>query len=440
MVALAAVIGVAGSAQAQQGRQMNFIRDAEIEHIIRTFSRPIFDAAGIDADSVTFALVRDRTINAFVAGGMNIFLYTGLLQEADSPEQLIGVIAHETGHIAGGHLVRGEEAMENASIESILAMIVGVGAAVASGNAGAGMATVLGGQEMAKRGFLAFSRAQEGTADQAALTFLERAHYPATGMLSFFEVLASKEGQPLDSQVGYLRTHPLTTERIDAVRAYLEHQPPGVRALPPAFADQFKRLKAKLMGFVNPELALRRYPASDSGIPARYARAIAYYQKGDLKSALPMIDQLIAQEPANPFFYELKGQVLLENSQIADSIPPYRKSVALLPGSGLLQSSLSQALLESNDPRLTDEALGHLRLAMAQESHSPFVWRLYGTAWDRKHNPGMVAYAMAEEALTRNDKAMARSQAERAEKLLPRGSPAWLRTQDIRAVVGEGRR
>ncbi|MEI8393729.1 MAG: M48 family metalloprotease [Rhodospirillaceae bacterium] len=435
LVVLALLLVPAGPASAQRAEKLDFIRDAEIEHIIRGYARPIFQAAGIEPDSVEIVLIKDSTVNAFVAGGMNMFFHTGLLIECDNPEQLIGVIAHETGHIAGGHLIRGREAMEAASAEAILAMLLGVGAAVASGQAGAGAAIITGGQGMAMRNLLAFSRAQEASADAAGMTFLERAHISPRGMHDFLEKLAGQEYLPPDRQVAYTRTHPVTHDRIDSVQHYLESSPWKDAKLPAADNESFARLKGKLIGFVKPALALRRYSPTDTSIAARYALAIAYYQQGDLKTALPMIDELIAREPNNPYFYELKGQVLMEYQRLPESLPPYRRSVALAPESGLLRGALAQALIETNDPKNLEEALKNLQFATRQEKSSSHLWRLVATAWGRKNKDAMVAYAMAEEALARGDRAMARHQAERAEKMLPAGSPEWLRAQDIRGVV-----
>jgi len=418
-----------------RGHQPEFIRDAEIEHIIRTLAGPIFAAAGIDGEAVEFALIKDSTINAFVAGGMNMFLYTGLLMECDNAEQLIGVMAHESGHIAGGHLIRGREAMEQASAEAILAMILGVGAAIASGQGNAAGAIITGGQGMAERNLLAFSRAQEASADAAGMRFLDAAHISTQGFHDFLEKLAGQELLPPDRQAAYTRTHPLTRDRIDAVADHLRDSPWKNSHPSAAFNDLFARLKAKLIGFIKPTLALRRYGPEDTGIPARYARAVAFYQQGDLKTALPLIDGLIAQEPKNAYFYELKGQVLMENRRIPDSLPPYRRSVELAPESGLLRGALAQALLETGNPQYLDEAIKQLQFATRQEKDSAFLWRLVATAWGRKNNDGMVSYALAEEALARGDRAMARHQAERAEKMLPAGSPGWLRAQDIRGVV-----
>lgn len=433
-------LGLSPAAAQQQRREpLQFIRDAEAESIIRGFARPMFEAAAIDADSVEILLIKDNSLNAFVAGGMKLFLHTGLLMEADDASQLIGVIAHETGHIAGGHLIRGRDAMENASAEALLAMLLGVGAAIASGQPGAGAAIITGGTEMARRSMLAFSRAQESSADAAALSYLERAGLSARGLKVFLEKLAGQELLPPDRQAAYTRTHPLTRERIDTIEAHLQRSRNTSAGIPSEINVQFLRLKAKLIGFINPSLALRRYPAEDDLIAARYGRAVALYQLGDLKAALPAIDALIAREPRNPYFYELKGQVLLENRRIADWLVPYRRSIELLPASGLLRAALAQALLETNNPAHLEEALKHLEVARQQEHGSPFVWRLFATAWGRKGQDGLVAYALAEEALARGDRAMARHQSERAERMLPAGSPGWLRAQDIRGVVGERR-
>ena len=436
LLALVLTLGFTAGAGAQsRGQKLDFIRDAEIEHIIRGYARPIFKAAGIDPEAVEIILVKDDVVNAFVAGGQNLFIHTGLLMECDNPEQLVGVIAHESGHIAGGHLFRGRDAMEEASAEAMVAMVLGIGAAVLSGQGAAAGAIGMGGSDIAMRGYLAFSRTQEASADQAGLAFLDRIHLSSQGFYDFLQKLSGQELLPDSHKASYTRTHPLTRERIDAVSDHLQNSPWKNAHLPASDTDSFARLKAKLIGFMRPAVALRRYPADNASLPARYARAIAYYQQGDVRNALPMIDALIAQEPRNPFFHELKGQVLMENQRLAESLVPYRKSVELLPSSGLLRGSLAQALIESNIPAYTDEALKHLEFATRQEKDAPMLWRLVATAWGRKHNDGMVAYALAEEALARGDRAAARFHSEHAQQLLPRGSPGWLRAEDIHAVA-----
>ncbi|WP_236024814.1 M48 family metalloprotease [Arenibaculum pallidiluteum] len=437
MAAVFLVMGAIAPAEAQQQRQLQFIRDAEIEHTIRVYAQPLFEAAAIDPDSVEIAIVKDQTLNAFVAGGMNLFLHTGLLLEAEDPGELIGVIAHEIGHIAGGHLVRSREAMEGASAQAILAMLLGVGAALASGESGAGAAVMTGGTEMARRSLLAFSRSQESAADQAGLSYLEQAGFSARGLEKFLEKLASQELLPAGQQSEFVQTHPLTRTRIDAVKAAVARSRVSEKPYPRQFQDMHERMRAKLVGFINPVLALQRYSADDPGIPARYARAIALYQRGDLKTALPIIDGLIKEEPQNPFFQELKGQVLLENGRVRESLAPYRRSVELLPESALLRSALAHALIETNDDSLLEEAVRNLNEAAIKERRSPFTWRMLATAYGRRGNEGMLAYAMAEEAIARGDRPKARFHAERAEKLLPAGSPGWIRAQDIRTAAAK---
>ena len=432
--ALALVVVSAAPAEAQQ-RRLQFIRDAEIEHIIRTYAGPIFEASGINGDSVEIALVKDSSLNAFVAGGMNLFIHTGLLQESENPDELIGVIAHEIGHIAGGHLIRSQEAMEGASAQAILSALLGIGAALATGEAGAGAAILGGGQEMARRSYLAYSRAQESTADQAALGYMDQAGVSARGLLNFLEKLAGQDLRPTDRQDAFVRTHPLTQDRIESVRYHVEHSRVSDRKAPAEFVEMHARMKAKLMGFIQPQIALHRYRDSDTEVAPRYGRAIALYQRGDIRQALPLIDQLIKEEPDNPFFHELKGQVLLENSRVAESIAPYRKAVELLPDSALLRSSLAHALVETNDDSLLDEALKHLKAAAAKEPRTPFTWRLIATVYGRENQQGMLSYALAEEAMARGDRAVARFHAEKAENQLPAGSPGWIRAQDIRTAT-----
>ncbi|UEM05118.1 M48 family metalloprotease [Skermanella rosea] len=432
--ALALVVVSAAPAEAQQ-RRLQFIRDAEIEHIIRTYAGPIFEASGINGDSVEIALVKDSSLNAFVAGGMNLFIHTGLLQESENPDELIGVIAHEIGHIAGGHLIRSQEAMEGASAQAILSALLGIGAALATGEAGAGAAILGGGQEMARRSYLAYSRAQESTADQAALGYMDQAGVSARGLLNFLEKLAGQDLRPTDRQDAFVRTHPLTQDRIESVRYHVEHSRVSDRKAPAEYVEMHARMKAKLLGFIQPQIALHRYRDSDTEVAPRYGRAIALYQRGDIRQALPLIDQLIKEEPDNPFFHELKGQVLLENSRVAESIAPYRKAVELLPDSALLRSSLAHALVETNDDSLLDEALKHLKAAASREPRTPFTWRLIATVYGRENQQGMLSYALAEEAMARGDRAVARFHAEKAENQLPAGSPGWIRAQDIRTAT-----
>jgi predicted Zn-dependent protease len=423
------------------GEDVQFIRDAEIENYLHALADPIYRAADLDPHSITIVIVESNVVNAFVAEGMNEFFYTGLLQLADSPEQLAGVMAHETGHIADGHLIRGREEMENASAEAILGMLLAVAAGVAAGSGGAAAGGMSLGQQVAERNFLSFSRSIEASADAAGMKFLDRAGISTRGLLEFFKKLEGQEGLPPSQQIAYVQTHPLTADRIAAVQAHLDASPPALRdaKLPQKFYEMHERMKAKLLGYIQPETALLRYTDKDTRISARYALAIATYRTSQTARALNLINGLIAQEPDNPFFYELKGQILFENSRIQESIPMYKKANDLLPDSSLLRQEYGHALLESRDPADVDVAIQQLLESNRLEDREPLTWHFLSVAWGRKGElmnsteyAAMATYALAEEAAAQGHDKAAGQLAERAMKGLKKGSPYWLRAQDIK--------
>ena len=430
---IAALLAAAPIAPAgAQNKPLGFIRDAEIETTIRAYATPLFTAAGLDPQSVHVYLVNDDTLNAFVAGGMNLFINTGLLMRSENANQLIGVIAHETGHIAGGHLARTQDALEDATAEMILAYVLGLGAAIATGNSGAGAAVIAGGQSIAQRSLLQYSRTQESAADQAALSYLDRTAQSARGMLEFLEVLGDQELLLSNQQDPYLRTHPLSNDRIDTVRNFVAGSRYADAAEPSEFVVAHARMRAKLVGFLRPlGRVLQQYPESDGSLEGRYARAIAYYRAADLKRALPMVDGLISERPDDPFFQELKGQILFENGRAREALPYYEAAVRLQPDAPLLRQGLAQVQLESGDPELNRAALAQLDEVVRIEPHNAAAWRLLSIAYGRDGQLGMTALALAESAGARGNSKEARQQADRALKLLPESSPAWLRAQDI---------
>ena len=409
-----------------------FIRDAEIENTIRAYSAPLFAAAGLNSKDVKILIVQDDTLNAFVFGGMNLFIHTGLLLKSEHAGQLIGVIAHETGHIAGGHLSRMSNRMRSASSAQIIAMILGAAAGIASGSAKAGSAILLGGGELVRQSVFRFSRAQESAADQAALGYLDRTGQSARGMAEFLVVMEKQEQLTGGNQPVYLRTHPITRNRIKHVINYIATSRFSDTPVRREFAEMHRRMIAKLWGFLRPPAkTFNRYKEGDDSVEARYARAIAHYRVPDLAKALPLIDGLIAENPGDPYFQELKGQILFENGRGAEAIGPYDKAVRLLPDSALLRIGLARALLEQADPSLTKRALTHLKQAVRLENENPFAWTQLAIAYGRDRQFGMSALALAEAALARGDKKEARYQAKRAAKQLKRDQAARLRAKDI---------
>lgn len=430
------------------GNEPVFIRDAEIENYLHELAAPIYRAADIDPRSVSILIVQSSVVNAFVAEGMNEFFYNGLLQLADTPEQLAGVIAHETGHIAGGHLIRGKEEMRNASAEAVLGMILAVAAGAASGNGGLAAGGLAGGTQIAERSFLSFSRAQEASADSAGLSFLDKSSTTARGMLEFFQKLAGQELLPTSRQDEYVRTHPLTQDRIDLVQQHLNASPIKDRLLADKFHVMHERMKAKLLGYLQPETALLHTTDNDPRVTARYSRAVALYRTGHPDRGIALIDGLIKQEPTNPFFYELKAQIQFENAHIDDAIVNYKKANDLLPDSALLRQAYGHALLESKSPDTNTQAksVAVIDLAIQQllesnrlEDRTPNTWRFLASAWGRKaeitgdlQNAALASYALAEEAAALGHDKAAGQLADRAMKGLTKGSPYWLRAQDIK--------
>lgn len=412
------------------------IRDTEIEGILKEWAAPLVAAADLPKDSVEIILVQSPDMNAFVAGGANIFIYTGLIAHTDNPGELIGVIAHEMGHIAGGHLIRGRAAMERASYESILGMILGVGVAIASGDGGAAAAIGTGASSIAARRFLAFSRVQESSADQAALTFMDKAKMDPSGLASFLGKLESEELMPANQQSEYIRTHPLTANRIEAVQTRGQSSVFKDTPYPPEWVEQHARMKAKLIGFISPEKVAWQYDDQDKSVPARYARSIAAYRQNDVTGALKEIDILIASEPGNPYFQELKGQMLVDFGRVSEAIPYYRKSVDMLPGAPLLQIALAHALIESGGgDQSLEEAVRQLEQALIKEPRSSRAYRLLGISYGKLGHEGEAKLNLAEEALLQSRFDYAKELAEGAVRSFPEGSREWLRAKDILSHV-----
>ena len=420
-------------APAQQTSRRSFIRDAEVENTIRAYATPLFQAAGLDPDAVRVHLLVDPSLNAFVAGGQNMFFHTGLLIRSESPNQLIGVIAHETGHISGGHLIRIQDAAGNASTEAILGMLAAAAVGIASGRGDAATAVMMGTQESAMRNLMAFSRTQEGSADQAGLSFLDSTKQSAKGFLEFFEILGDQELLVAARQDPYVRTHPLTRDRVANVRDHVARSPYSANPDRPDFIEMHKRMRAKLFAFLeSPVRTYQRYKETDNSLESRYARAIAAYRRPDMDTALPLIDGLLAERPKDPYFWELKGQMLFENGRGAEALEPYRTAVKYLPGSALLRIGLAQVEVEQEDPALLDDAKAQLTKALQSEPDNHSGWRLLSIAYGRQGDEGMAAYAMAEQTLLEGRLTDAAYHAGKAERLLPKSGPIWLRIQDIK--------
>lgn len=431
------------AATAQQGQRLNLIRDAEIESTIRTFTIPIWKAAGLDPNGVEIMLVQDGSLNAFVAGGQRIFINTGLIMRTERPNQLIGVMAHESGHIAGGHLARMHEELRSLSTLQILETLLASGAMAGGalgGGAGGGAAGHGGGtsRPMAPgslMSFLKYTQTQESAADQAAISYLQRTGQSPKGTIEFLRYMQREEKLAINRRDPYLTTHPLTPERIAAFEEAAARSPYKDTPDTPQFLMLHQRMVAKLYGFIAPDAALQRYSEADRSVPARYARAIALYRKGNLGSALLTIDGLLKEFPNDPYFHEVRGQMLYENGRAAESIPSYRKAVQLAPAAAIIKIDLARALLDVNSPDNDREAVRNLEIATQQEADSFELWRLMAAGYSKLNNPGMTSLARAEMAALRGQRSEAQTHAEAASRQLQAGTPAWQRAQDLKAYI-----
>jgi predicted Zn-dependent protease len=442
-VAVAAAGGGPGldsaRAQEQASRGVPVIRDTEIEQLMRDYARPILKAAGLAQQGVKVVVLNDRAFNAFVMDGRHIFINAGALFDAKTPNEIIGVFAHETGHLAGGHLQRLRERLATAQTASIIAMLAGVGAMVAGarsgGNADIGAAAVLAPQMTIQRSLLAYVRTQEDQADHAGVKFLTATGQSARGMLELFKRLGSESLFNSRYVDPYLQTHPMPPERVAALERLAKASPYFDRKDPPELQLRHDMMRAKLSGFLErPDTVARRYPLGDHSLPARYARAISTYRNSDARGAVAQIDGLIQTQPNNPYFYELKGQALLEGGHPAEAIAPLRRAVVLAHGAPLIDIMLGQALIATNNAKLAEEAVPLLHTALRHEPESSDAYSQLAMAYGRQGDLANADLAAAQAAYMRGDIKTARQLAARAKTRLPVGSPAWVRADDIVSV------
>ena len=409
----------------------SLIRDAEIERTLRQMSAPIFQAAGLAPQTVNIFIINDRSLNAFVTGGRNIFLHTGLLTELDTPEEVLGVIAHEAGHIVGGHEARRAINLRNAQGPALVGVLLGIAAGVAGGG-DAGLALATGSQGIVQRALLKFNRAEEASADQAGISYLSRAGIDPIGLQKVIERFRGQEVLSIGNLDPYVLTHPLGTERFALIERRINERR---KASYPVDAERnywFERMQAKLDGFLDsPERVLDRLAGKPETEMVLYEKAIALHRVPDPRGAVAAMDKLIAMRPNDPYYIELKGQILLESRQPERALPEYRRAIQLAPRAPLIKAGLGRTLLQLRTPRADAEALQVLQDARSDDLADVAVLRDLATAYERAGDTGMATLATAERyALVGNVK-NAISLARRAAAMLPEGSPGWLRSQDI---------
>ena len=439
VVAAGALAGTSLPSQAQKGPPI--IRDVEIEQLLKEYTQPILRVAGLTQQNIQVVIINDRSFNAFVADGRRIFVNAGALLDAETPNQIIGVLAHEAGHIAGGHLARLREQLAAASTQSILAMLLGIGAMVAGGRGAGGSSSALSQGGMAalsgptaaiQNSLFAYLRAQEDQADRAGVKFLTASGQSAKGMYDTFKRLADQMLYQTAYLNPYLQSHPLPSERVAALEGMAKASPYWNTKDPPALQARHDLMRAKLFGFLErPEAVARRYPPSDGSLAAHYARAISALRFAEPRAAQAQVDALIHVQPQNPYFHELKGQMLLESGRPVDAVAPLRQAVQLAPNPALMQIMLGQALIASHDRARLDEAVTILQAALIHEPESSEAYSQVAMAYGQKNDLAHADLASAQAAYMRGDLKTAREIAARAKTRFPVGSPGWVKADDI---------
>ncbi len=420
---------------AQPVLAQSILRDAETEQLLNDMAAPLVEAAGLEPGNVDIVLINDPSINAFVAGGQAIYIHSGLIDAADTANEVQGVIAHELGHITGGHINRFSEGVGNATNITLLSFLLGA-AAVAAGGGGEAVSGILAaGQRAAMGSFLAFSRVQEASADAAGVEYLSKAGLSGRGSLSFFGKLQNQEfrrGIPRNAETEFVRTHPLSSQRISRLREDYTRDPAWDAPDDVVIQTRFERVKAKLSGYLStPERTLLDYPETDQSVAARYARAYAYHKNALMDQALAETASLIESDPSDPFFLELKGQVLLESGRPDQALAPLRKATELTGNHPLIGSIFGHALIATENRENFEEAERVLRAAVGRDRMNPFAWYQLGIVYAARGDEPRALLASAEQQVLRRDYMSALRSAQGAEARLPIETPDWLRAQDI---------
>ena len=429
---------LAGHAEEEKGP--SFLRDAETEQLLREYTRPILRAAGLDKQNIQVVIINDPVFNAFVADGRRIFVNFGAIMQSQTPNQLIGVLAHETGHLAGGHLAKMREQIAHAQTSMIVAMLLGAGAVVAGARSNStngsltnvGAAAIAAPQELIHNSLLAYQRSQEENADRAGVKFLTATGQSAKGMYDTFKRFSDESLFAAHNADPYMQSHPMPVERVAALEEIARSSPYWDKKDNPALQARHDMVRAKISAFLErQDTVYRRYPLSDTSLPGRYAHAIATYRHGDLQNALTQIDALLQKQPANPYFYELRGQALLEGGKPAEAIAPLRKAVQLSGNNALIEMLLGQALVATDNPANSAEAIGILKAAVTRETEAPLGYQQLAMAYARKGDYAEADLASAQAAYLRGDNKTARDLASRAKTRFAIGTPGWVKADDI---------
>ncbi|MEM1389710.1 MAG: M48 family metalloprotease [Pseudomonadota bacterium] len=416
----------------QVSNAQGLLRDAEIEQVLREWTNPILEVAELEPNDVQIFIINDRAVNAFVANGQRIHLNAGLIMAADNSAEVIAVIAHETCHIACGHTVTRTRAAQVASRPALISLGLGV-LAIAAGAGDAGAALIASSQQFGALNLFVHTRAEEAMADSEAIRYLAELGWNTGGITHFFDKNRYQEVLSEARRYPYFRTHPLASQRVRTARALSEDTGLADKPLDPVRERQFHMMKAKFVGFLEPPARVfNEYPPTDLSAPARYARAISAMRVADHQAALREIDLLIEEQPENPYFHELKGDILMDEFRADEAVLAYRKAREFLPDNALLKISYARAHIAREKPGDVEAAELTLRDALAVEPNNAFAWRELSIAYEKQDKRALAQLATAESRYNIGDYPNAYGFASRAIRELEPNTPAWRQASDIR--------
>ncbi len=431
---LLTVIVIATGLQSASANRLPLVRDAEIEGLVKDYTSPIFRAAGLGKGAVDVYLIHNPSFNAFVTD-RRMFLHTGALMQAQSPNEIIGVIAHETGHVTGGHLVRLRDRIERASALAAVGVLLGAGAMATGGELGnaAGQAIIRGGQSTLMRSMLSYQREDEVSADRTAVTLLDKTGQSGAGMLRTFKQMSSNDLFASSRPDPYVRSHPLPRERLALLETIISQSPNYSKKDPPALQLRHDMMRAKIAAYSGGQGAVQQlFRDNPSSAAARYGTGISQFLSGRTDSALKIINDLIREQPGNAYLYEMKAEILLRAQKPAESVAPMKKALQLDPyDSGLLRIQYGQILLETGSEANIREAIKQIKTGLARDPQTLSGYNFLARAHSLLGEDSLALAATAEGRFLVGNYKEAKQFARRAQANLTTNSPQWVRMQDI---------
>jgi predicted Zn-dependent protease len=421
--------------------KISTIRDYETEKLLREVSNPVFREAGLDPDSVEIIIINDPSINAFVAGGQKVFIHTGLITESEDLAGLVGVIAHEAGHIKGAHLIQKQQSFENANLSTLAGYVLGLGSILAGAPPEAGIAISSASQNMALRNVLSYSRDYENAADTVAIDIMSKIGVNPEGLIQILEKLMRKQKISGDITDKYMLTHPISEERINYIRNYLKENPSAKVATPKELEDRFDRVKAKVYGFLYNPKRVREIYRNDNSDDAKYAIAITYHQEARFDRSMEYLKELLSKKPNDPFYNELKAQFLFESGKIDQSIDQYRKVVSMVPSSALINLKLASSLIARGEDKDLEEAISLLKTSLVLEKNNINALNSLGLAYGKMGRYLKSYIYLAESAYFMNNFALAQQYITKAESLAEdKGTQDYVKIIDLKNDIATAKK